>query len=226
MKKVLYAAWAFSLFSFSLLGGGGVFAFTATNPAATTDCIDSDGDYYFSAGTPEEMMITDGVCKDKIGYKGYEIGICDCPKIKEGMGCTTKGSGAGGLLDASDVEEIIDTNKYPDRTFRGMSFNPNAQDSPDDAIDQDCDGDDTSRMNDASMDLPTLVEKGVQILGSIVAGVSTLFLIWGAIMYAGASGDEEKMRKARKTMIGALVGFIIGVMAATLIGIVINMVMG
>jgi len=187
-------------------------AFTPVSYAArcTTD-YDNDG-YYVGA---------EGSCDDTIGIKGYEPAICDCPVLKVGAKCQS----VGGVLTDQQILEIFDPTKVK-TTQRGKSFNPNAPDAPGDGIDSNCDGTDENFAADTSTNIPALIEKAVKFLGTIVAGVSTIFLIWGAIMYASAAGEEEKTRKARKTMVGAVVGLIIGVLAATLIGIVIGQVTG
>ena len=43
------------------------------------------------------------------------------------------------------------------------------------------------------------------------------------VMFATASGNEEKMGKAKKAMIGAVIGAIVGVLAPQLVKIAIDM---
>lgn len=214
-----------SLFLLALLVAG--FAPMSTLAAPCTQ--DYDGDGYYSDGM---AAITDavnanerfqqgepGACEGTIGIKGYEAAICDCPNIRNGSYCASVGS----ELTPANLQEIVADPTGLSR--KGSSFNPGASDTPNDGIDSNCDGIDTSGLQ-SNTDIPTLIQQAVTFLGQIVAGVSTLFLIWGAIMYASAAGDEQKTAKARKTMIGAIVGLIIGVLAWQLIGIVISQVTG
>ncbi len=186
---------------------------------------DEDGDHYFSIADPEQenlaASIKETTCGDEIGIKGYELPICDCPNIGVGKAC----KGLGKVLDANDIKVIISD---PDAAGlkKGRSFNPRAADTDGDGIDNNCDGVDGTGGGNGGVELASLVQRAVEVLGTVVAGVSTVFLIWGAIMYSSAAGEEEKTRKARKTMTGAVVGLIIGVLAATLIGMVMGWVVG
>ncbi len=187
---------------------------------------DADGDHYYAddaLGLEGRSDLTGTPCEKKIGIRGYEKRICDCPNLRVGAHCPSM----GGVLTDVQIDEVYDVKKYPNAK-KGASFNPKATDSPGDGIDHNCDGVDPKVGGGGAnpTTIAELIQKGVTILGTVVAGVSTIFLIWGAIMYASAAGEEEKTRKARKTMTGAIVGLVIGVMAATLIGIVIDWVVG
>ncbi len=160
---------------------------------------DLDGDGYYSSD--------DGSCEaPAIGGRGIEKSYCDCVMINDAC---------------SSYEKVV----APGKSIAGKKVHPGAIDSPQNGIDENCDGTDGKYVTtDNEKSIADYIDLIVTFLGYIVAGVSTAILIWGGIMYASAAGEEEKTRKARKAMIGALVGVIIGVLASTLIGTVINYV--
>ncbi len=188
---------------FSLLFVIGLFAIGGTTTAvAQGGCTDEDKDGYYTSDCADQ----------RLNFKGVETQICDCPNLTPGvMPCASEAA----LYEIFDY--IEDANGK-----RGRNFNPGVPEVAGDGIDQNCDGVDGSigDVNDRS--LADLIDIGVTFLSSIVAGVSVLVLIWGAIMYATAAGEEEKTRKARKAMIGAVVGLIVGLLAPQLIKLVMQ----
>lgn len=205
MKRFVSLSASLFLLTITLFPGGSQAA------VCTTGDYDRDGYYMESAGD----------CTGTIGLKGTEPDICDCPVLKVGADCAS----TGGVLTDADIAVVFNPNEIK-TTQRGASFNPKAADAPGDKIDQNCDGEDAFLTSGSTRSIPDLIQTAVQFLGTLVAGVSTVFLIWGAIMFASASGEEEKTRKAKKTMVGAVVGLIIGILAATIIGIVVEQVVG
>jgi hypothetical protein len=203
MKKILLTG-----LSFMMVFGVAVVPFQDASAQTCTALRDEDKDGFFASPDPQNET----QCEGAFGLKGYEMEICDCPELKVGRRCN------GTPLDVGALGTLFDTNEY-DNLFKGRNFNPRAADVPDDRIDQNCDGKDESLITDRN--IFDLLETAIQILGGLVAGISTLVLIWGGIMYATAAGDEEKLRKARKAMIGALVGLAVGLLAAVLVGQVV-----
>lgn len=198
-KKAAIGAFSFLLFC----GFFVAFSQTTFAGAAAGGCTDEDNDGYF---------LTD--CPTRLNFKGIEKQICDCPEIAVGKKC------AGAVLTENQIFEIFDPTKHSNK--RGRQFHPGVPDAPDDGIDQDCDGQDEETTTTFS--LIDLIETGVNILSVLVAGISTMILIWGGIMYATAAGEEEKTRKARKAMIGAVIGLIIGILASQIVKLVISYV--
>ena len=161
-------------------------------------CEDKDQDGYYIQE-----------CPDRLDYEGTEIAVCDCVNLTPGSGCAT------------DDELLTIFSKLDQASGkRGRQFNPGVPDIPSNGIDEDCTAGDTQVAGQGALSLGDLIQTGISFLSAIVAGVSTLVLIWAAIMYATAAGEEEKTRKARKAMIGAVVGLIVGLLAPQLIGMI------
>ncbi len=181
----------------------GLFSFANnTSAAAGGGCTDDDKDGWYTTA-----------CPDKLNFKGVEPGYCDCPDFNLGTGALACAQGA--------VSELF---AYPKDAIgqRGRNFSPGVPEIAGDGIDQNCDGIDGNIGDSNDRTLGDLINIGVTFLSSMVAGISVLVLIWGAIMYATAAGEEEKTRKARKAMIGAVVGLIVGLLAPQLIKLVMQ----
>lgn len=66
----------------------------------------------------------------------------------------------------------------------------------------------------------------VNIANFIIAFITILgiiFIVWGAIQYVTAAGDEGAMEKAKTTITYALIGLFIAAMAYALEGLVLNL---
>ncbi len=135
--------------------------------------------------------------------KGAEPSRCDKSLV----------SPSSGVYDPSMVE-----------TVQGKSVYPSAFDKPDNGIDENCDGEDGKliEVEDVSNDnLGSLADRVVYMLSRAVVVVSVIVLIWGGIMYSTAAGDERKTSKARKAIIGAIIGLAIGLLAPSIAAYII-----
>jgi hypothetical protein len=57
-----------------------------------------------------------------------------------------------------------------------------------------------------------------------LAGVATMTLIYGAIRYAMAAGDENQIKTAKRIMIWSIVGLVVGLLASYVVQLVIGIV--
>jgi len=56
--------------------------------------------------------------------------------------------------------------------------------------------------------------------------LTVLFLIWAAVLYLTAAGNEEKIKEARQRVIYAIIAAVIALLANGLSGIVVNLLKG
>ncbi|MFH1012372.1 MAG: pilin [Candidatus Peregrinibacteria bacterium] len=140
---------------------------------------------------------------DSLGFKkGAEPSRCDQIVL----------SGSSGVFDTAKVQ-----------TLNGNKVNPSTFDAPNNGIDEDCDGADGTLLDQTggtTKDLGQLVQKGIALLARAVVVISIVVLIWGGILYATAAGDEFKTAKARKAIIGAIIGLAVGLLAPTIVNYV------
>ena len=68
-----------------------------------------------------------------------------------------------------------------------------------------------------------LIVNILQILLSLVGLVAVVFLVWGAFKYMASSGDEERVKAAKSTMINALIGLVIVLLSYAIVQAVANL---
>jgi hypothetical protein len=73
-------------------------------------------------------------------------------------------------------------------------------------------------------DLLGIVLKFSSGLMFFLAGVATISLIYGAIRYAMAAGDENQIQTAKRIMIWSVVGLVLGLLAGYVVQLVIGIV--
>ena len=55
-----------------------------------------------------------------------------------------------------------------------------------------------------------------------VGAVCVIFIIWGGIRYATSGGDAEKVKKAKNTLLYALIGLAVALLAGVIVSLVTN----
>ena len=68
--------------------------------------------------------------------------------------------------------------------------------------------------------LSELITKLLTLALSIVGLVAVLFVIYGGFKYITSGGEEEKSHEARATVINALIGLVLALLAFTLVRII------
>ncbi len=186
-----------------------LFSFSLFSPVAfALDDLDRD-DYWDCAADP---------CPDgtqlPLGAKGWEPSTCDQVTIETDD--TVSIGGTDYPLMAPDVASV-----------EGKRVHPNAIEPPESKIDYNCDGKVSGWVPDEykdDVDLMGKIGDVIKLIGQIAVFVSAGALIYGGIMFATASGEEMKIQKAKKTIIGAIVGLIVGLLAWNIVGFVTNWV--
>jgi len=70
---------------------------------------------------------------------------------------------------------------------------------------------------DVSLDLWEILEKAINWLFGIVTAIAAIMLIWAGFTYVTSAGNAEKMKTALNSVIYALIGIAIAVLAKGLI---------
>jgi hypothetical protein len=202
---------------------------TPASQAQTPIECDSDGDGYISfPANGADVILGDGVDIDG-DYTAVEWEnffntfkadpaaetLCSALNFKKGAEPTRCNkslvSPSSGVYDPSKVEMVP-----------GNSVYPGAFDNPNNGIDEDCDGADGKLIEAGSSgNLGNLPDKTVALLSRAVVVISVIVLIWAGILYSTAAGDEKKISKARKAIIGALIGLAVGLLAPSVVNWII-----
>lgn len=205
--------------------------FIAPSAFAALEC-DQDGDGYIVIPNAIMEEVAPGVSYNYNGnyspiqwqdfynlYKGADLTDDEkCLGLNFKKGAEPKRCDSTVIGKESDV---YDPSKVT-TPLRGSQVNPGSYDTPDNGIDEDCDGADGKLLADsgAGKDLSGLVPRVINLASKAVVVVSILIMIWGGVMYATAAGDEGKTSKARKAIIGAIVGLIVGLLAPTIVNMI------
>ena len=72
----------------------------------------------------------------------------------------------------------------------------------------------------------TIVGKVVTILLIIAVVLCLFFLIWGGIRWIISGGDKAKVQQARDTIIAAVVGLVLSLLAYAILNLVVTIVTG
>ena len=73
-----------------------------------------------------------------------------------------------------------------------------------------------------STDPESLVKKFVNIFLFAVGALSVIMLIWGGIRYTTSAGDSNKVTAAKNTVLYAIVGLVVAILAYAIVNMVIS----
>jgi hypothetical protein len=67
--------------------------------------------------------------------------------------------------------------------------------------------------------LPTTVNALTQTVVGLLAGVATLFLTIGAVLYLISAGDPEQIHRAKSALKSAAIGYAVAILAPVLVAL-------
>ena len=74
----------------------------------------------------------------------------------------------------------------------------------------------------SSTDVPTLVKNIVNILLFIIGAVSVVMVVMGGIKYAVSNGDSSQVKSAKDTILYAVIGLVVALLAYALVNWVVQ----
>ena len=77
-------------------------------------------------------------------------------------------------------------------------------------------------VSETASDPQTLVKQFVNIFLFAVGALSVIMLIWGGIRYTTSAGDSNKVQAAKNTVLYAIVGLVIAILAYAIVNMVID----
>ena len=77
-------------------------------------------------------------------------------------------------------------------------------------------------VNDTTSDPQALVKQFVNIFLFAVGALSVIMLIWGGIRYTTSAGDSNKVQAAKNTVLYAIVGLVVAILAYAIVNMVIS----
>ena len=77
-------------------------------------------------------------------------------------------------------------------------------------------------VSDSTASPESLVKQFVNIFLFAVGALSVIMLIWGGIRYTTSAGDSNKVQAAKNTVLYAIVGLVIAILAYAIVNMVID----
>lgn len=71
-----------------------------------------------------------------------------------------------------------------------------------------------------------LIYRIISLLLLVAGAIAVLFVIVGGYQYITAAGNEEKSEKGKKTLVDAIIGVVVIVLAYVIINVIVNTVSG
>jgi hypothetical protein len=75
-----------------------------------------------------------------------------------------------------------------------------------------------------SQSLSDLITRVIDILLTFAAVIAIVFVIIGGYQYLASGGNEESAEKGKKTLINAIIGVVVIVLAYAIINVIVNLV--
>jgi hypothetical protein len=213
-----------------------LFAFVVTPVTLAAEC-DTDGDGFIVISNAIMNQVAPGTAyTDNGNYSPaqwqnfYDLYTKGQDKLTDDEKCQALNFKKGAEPSRCDSVVLSANSNVYDPTKvsappSGNQVNPAAYDTPDNGIDENCDGKDSTLIEGAGAvagkDVGGLVQKVISLLSKLVAAVSIIIMIWGGVLYATAAGDESKVSKARKAIIGAVIGLLVGLLAPTIVNLIV-----
>ena len=77
-------------------------------------------------------------------------------------------------------------------------------------------------VSETASDPQTLVKQFVNIFLFAVGALSVIMLTWGGIRYTTSAGDSNKVQAAKNTVLYAIVGLVVAILAYAIVNMVIG----
>lgn len=77
-------------------------------------------------------------------------------------------------------------------------------------------------VNENTADPQALVKQFVNIFLFAVGALSVIMLIWGGIRYTTSAGDSNKVQAAKSTVLYAIVGLVVAILAYAIVNMVMS----
>ncbi len=81
-------------------------------------------------------------------------------------------------------------------------------------------GSSSTGYGDQNADLPTIVANIIRVVLYIVGILSVVFIIYGGVKYGTSAGDSAKVKSAKDTILYAVIGLIVAILAYAIVSFV------
>ncbi len=78
----------------------------------------------------------------------------------------------------------------------------------------------------SSQSLTELITNGIRLMLLFAGAIAVVFVIIGGYQYLTSGGNEEQAEKGQKTLLNAIIGVVVIVLAYVIINVIVNLVSG
>lgn len=75
-----------------------------------------------------------------------------------------------------------------------------------------------------SVTIPEIIGRVVSMILGVLGSLALLMFIWGGIVWMTAQGNDEKIKKAKNTIVYAILGLVVAFLSYTIVSYLINTV--